>query len=348
MIKVDNLGVRVKGFSLSDISFEAQAGEFFVILGPTGAGKTMLLRAIAGLERVSAGQVLINGKDVTHVPPERRDMGFMFQENTLFPHLSVGDNIAYGLRRRGKSKQDIAGRCREIAGLLDIEHLMDRKPEKLSGGEAQRVGLARTLAPDPCMLLLDEPLLSIDPAGREALQQKLRDIHARLKKNIIFVTHSFEEAASLAGRIGVMRGGRLVQVGTPEEIFRRPESEFVARFSLARNIFKVTIEDAERGLATANIDGTKILAATSLRGPRHMSLRPEDIIVSKEKIGSSALNSLEGKVAGVENKGSLIYLTVSVPPDLVSLITVRSLEDLGIEEGMKVFVTFKASAVWVF
>ncbi|MFH1438219.1 MAG: ABC transporter ATP-binding protein [Pseudomonadota bacterium] len=348
MIKVERLGVRVKGFSLSDISFEAETGEFFVILGPTGAGKTMLLRAIAGLERVCAGQVLIDGADATHAPPERRDIGFMFQENTLFPHLSVRDNIAYGLKRRGKSKQDIAGRCREIAGLLGIEHLLDRKPGKLSGGEAQRVGLARTLAPDPGLLLLDEPLLSIDPSAREALQQELRGIHERLKKTVIFVTHSFEEAAALAGRIGVMRSGRLVQVGTPGEIFRRPESEFVARFSLARNIFKVDIEDEAKGLAAASIDGTKILTTTSLRGPRHMSLRPEDIIVSRERISSSALNSLEGKVRKIEDKGSLVHLTVSVPPDLVALITARSLRDLGLEEGMHVFVTFKASAVWVF
>ena len=348
MIKVDNLSVRVKGFSLSDISFEAQAGEFFVILGPTGAGKTMLLRAIAGLEKVTSGRVLVDGSDETFVPPERRDMGFMFQENTLFPHLSVEDNIAYGLKRRGRSKQEVAGRCREIARLLFIEHLLDRKPEKLSGGEAQRVGLARTLAPDPRVLLLDEPLLSIDPAKREALQQELRGIHKRLKKTIVYVTHSFEEAAALADRIGVMRDGRLVQVGTPEEIFRRPESEFVARFSLARNIFKVFIEDTDRGLGAADIGGTKILTTTSLRGPCHMSLRPEDIIISREKIISSALNSFEGEISKVENRGSIIYLTVSVPPDLVALITVRSLQDLGLEEGMKVFVTFKASAVWVF
>jgi len=348
MIRLEKLYVSFEEFSLRDISFEVKPGEYFVVLGPSGSGKTVLLESIAGFMKIRSGRVVIDGRDATFLTPEQRRLGYMFQESMLFPHLSVEGNIVYGLKRQGRAGEEIRRVCRDVSELLGVSDLLERSPATLSGGEAQRVSLARTLAVDPAVLLLDEPLSSIDPAKREALQEELRKIHGKLKKTMVHVTHSFEEAISLADRIAIMNDGRIVQIGTAEEIFRRPESEFVARFSMARNIFKVAVEDAGGGLAAGRVDGTKILTTTRRRGGLYMSIRPEDILISKNRVVSSALNSLEGVISRIEDKGSIVFLTVDVPPGLVSMITVRSFEEMGLTEGDRVFATFKASAVWVF
>lgn len=348
MIRLEELYVSFEEFSLRDISFEVKPGEYFVVLGPSGSGKTVLLESIAGFVKIRGGRVVIDGRDATFLPPEQRRLGYMFQESMLFPHLSVKGNIVYGMKRQGRAEEEIRRVCRDVSELLGVSDLLERSPATLSGGEAQRVSLARTLAIDPAVLLLDEPLSSIDPAKREALQEELKKIHGKLKKTIVHVTHSFEEAISLADRIAIMNDGRIVQIGTAEEIFRRPESEFVARFSMARNIFKVAVEDAGGGLAAGRVDGTIILTTTRRRGGLYMSVRPEDILISKNRVVSSALNSLEGVITRIEDKGSIVFLTVDVPPGLVSMITVRSFEEMGLTEGDRVFATFKASAVWVF
>ena len=246
-MEIKSLWVELEEFRLCDINLEIAAGEYFVVLGPTGAGKTVLLETIAGLHRPRRGRILLAGEDITHAPPERRGIGFVYQDYALFPHLSVAGNIAFGLRLRGMGRGEIEKRVAAIGRLLGIEHLLHRMPGTLSGGEAQRVALARALVIEPRLLLLDEPLSALDPETREGLQRELGRIHRELGTTTIHVTHDFEEAVALGDRIAVLREdrldeglreGRIVQVGRPEEIFRRPASEFVARFVGVRNIFR--------------------------------------------------------------------------------------------------------------
>ena len=208
--------------------------------------------------------------------------------------------------------------------------------------------MARALAIKPKVLLLDEPLSALDPETRERVQQELREIRNKLNQTIIHVTHDFEEAVSLGERIAVLGNGCIMQVGTAEEIFCQPKSEFVARFAMTRNIFAGDVRDGEDEGATIDIGGTVIWAVTDLRGHRHASVRPEDILISTQPFVSSARNSFMGTITDVVSKGSTVCLTVNVPPDFVCLITRRSFEEMELKKGGKAYVTFKAAAVNVF
>ena len=348
MIEIKNLSLSLGGFFLEDINLEVKDGEYFILLGPTGAGKTVLLEAIAGLCPIKSGQIKVNNRDVTLLGPEKRNIGFAYQDHMLFPHLTVAMNICFGLKQMAKSKQEMEAIASRLAGLLGISHLLDRKPDTLSGGESQKVALARALAIEPELLLLDEPLSALDPETREATQRELRQLHDQLKVTTIHVTHDFEEAVALGDRIAVLGNAHIIQTGTPQQIFRSPNSEFVARFALARNIFNGDVQDGRSGQATFSVNGTKLAVVTELRGQLHATIRPEDILISREPLASSALNSLSGAITHIADKGSVIYLTVSVPPDFRCLITRRSYEELGLIEGMKVYITFKASAIHIF
>jgi len=356
-VEIKGLWVELEGFRLCDVSLDIAAGEYFVVLGPTGTGKTVLLETIAGLHRPRQGCILLAGEDVTYAPPERRDIGFVYQDYALFPHLSVAGNIAFGLRSRGMGQSAIEEHVATISRLLGIEHLLHRMPGTLSGGEAQRVALARALVVEPRLLLLDEPLSALDPETREALQRELGRIHRELGTTTLHVTHDFEEAVALGDRIAVLREdrlddssreGRIVQVGTPEDIFRRPANEFVARFVGVRNIFRGEARPAQDGYKLISMEGLEIAAVTELEGPVHVSIRPEEIVLSREPLRSSARNAFRGRIVGIADRGTVAYVTVRVPPDFVCMITRRSLEEMGLREGIGVHIAFKASAVHVF
>ncbi|MFN3762473.1 MAG: ABC transporter ATP-binding protein, partial [Anaerolineae bacterium] len=319
-LRVTDLWLDLGEFHLRGVHLEVIPGEYFVILGPTGAGKTVLLETIAGLHFPRRGHVFLNGEDVTHVPPERRSVGFVYQDYALFPHLSVAENIAFGLRLRGMGRKAIAARVDELARRLSIHHLLQRRPETLSGGEAQRVALARALAMEPAILLLDEPLSALDPPTREELQRELARLHRELGTTTLHVTHDFEEAVALADRIAVMHQGQIVQVGSPEEVFRRPESEWVARFVGVRNVFRGEILPGDGGYRWLVLEGRgqpgmQLAVLTDLSGSVHASIRPEDIVLSREPLHSSMRNSFRGRVVGIQDRGALIYVTVRVPPD---------------------------------
>lgn len=350
-LRLDRLCVVLGEFRLGELTLEIAAGEYFVVLGPSGAGKTVLLETIAGIHRPCRGSIFIDGTEVTALPPERRGVGFVYQDAALFPHLNVFENIAFGLRLRGRHR--VEEQVCAIARLLGIEHLLSRKPERLSGGERQRVALARALVIAPRLLLLDEPLGALDPASREALQRELAALHRSLNSTIIHVTHDFEEAVTLGERIAILNQGKILQVGTPEEVFRKPNSEFVARFVGVRNIFKGELRPAEDGHKLLSIGGTEVAVVTELTGQVYGSLRPEDIIISREPFRSSVRNSFPGRIAGIADRGSIIYVTVCLstgktPLELTCAITKRSLEELALREGEEVYAAFKASAVHVF
>ncbi len=347
-VQVRDLWVDLDEFHLREINLDVAAGEYFVVLGPTGAGKTVLLETVAGLHQPHKGRIILDGEDVTDAPPERRGIGFVYQDYVLFPHLNVAGNIAFGLKLRRMARETIEQQVTTISQLLGIDHLLHRRPGTLSGGEAQRVALARALVVEPRLLLLDEPLSALDPGMREGLQRELARVHRELGTTTIHVTHDFEEAVALGDRIAVVNEGRVVQVGSPEEIFRRPGSEFVARFVGVRNIFRGEVHPGDDGYQMLCLDGVEIAVVTGLTGQAHGSIRPEEIVVSREPLRSSARNSFRGRIVDITDRGTVVYVTVRVPPDFTCIITRRSLEEMELREGLEVYIAFKASAVHIF
>jgi molybdopterin-binding protein len=236
----------------------------------------------------------------------------------------------------------------EISELVAIDQLLHRRPHALSGGEQQRAALARALVVEPRLLLLDEPLSALDPETREALRRELADLHRKLGTTTLHVTHDFEEAIALGERIAVMNEGCIVQVGSAQEIFRKPASEFVARFVGVRNIFTGMATRTDDGYALLSVDGAEIMVTTDLEGHVHGSVRPEDIVISTERLQSSAQNCFAGFITSVADRGAVVWVTVHVPPDFTCMITRRSLEEMGLREGMEVYIAFKTAAVHVF
>ena len=349
-LDIHDVHVDLKEFHLRGIDLQVAPGEYFVVLGPTGAGKTVLLETIAGLFQPHRGHILLGGRDITNTPPERRGTGFVYQDCALFPHLDVAANIAFGLKlRTSLSSGTVERRVAEMSQLLSIHHLLHRSPGTLSGGERQRVALARALVMEPSILLLDEPLSALDPETREGLQRELARIHGELNTTTLHVTHDFEEAVALADRIGVVHQGRIVQLGTPEEIFRQPASPFVARFVTVRNVFAGRlVQEREAGHTTFATDGLELTVVTDLLGPAHASIRPEDIFVSTEPIRSAPRNSYQGSVLRIADRGTLVYVTVDVPPVFVCGVTRYTLEEMALRPGSKVHIAFKPSSVHVF
>ncbi len=228
MLRVEDICVNLGDFRLDRVSLHVKPGEYLVLLGSTGNGKTVLLETIAGLNRPVSGRILINGEDVTRLAPEKRHLGVVYQDYALFPHLSVFDNIGFGLRFKGAAKKQIGEAVEEMAGFLEVGHLLKRRPSRLSGGERQRVALARALVMKPHVLLLDEPLSALDRVSRSRIQKVLKRIHAELSVTIVHITHNLKEAFSLADRLGVMKNGRLLQEGLPETVLKSPRDRSVA------------------------------------------------------------------------------------------------------------------------
>ncbi len=229
------------GWTLAGVSFTVEREEIVCLLGPSGCGKTTLLRLIAGLETPDSGQMLVDGEDVAHVPPHLRGFGLMFQEYALFPHKDVFGNVAFGLRMQGLSREMVAARVAEALELVGLAGFEHRDVNQLSGGERQRVALARSLSPQPRLLMLDEPLGALDRALRERLMDELPGILRRAGVTAIYVTHDQEEAFAIAGRVVLMRAGRVVQAGTPEEVYRRPASAWAARFLGLTNLLDARV-----------------------------------------------------------------------------------------------------------
>ncbi len=243
--------------ALDGVSLHVSEGEFFTLVGPSGCGKTTTLRTIAGLEEPTAGTVRIGGEPMADTPPEERDVGVVFQSYALFPHMTVGENVAYGLRFRdppdGKPRDE---RVAELLELVDLADFADRDPDELSGGQQQRVALARALAPGPRILLLDEPMSALDARLREQLRRQVKSIQEELGVTTVYVTHDQEEALAVSDRVAVMHDGRVEQVGTPQEIYREPETEFVASFVGENNRFRGEVIGREGETALVDVSGT--------------------------------------------------------------------------------------------
>ncbi len=277
-LQLENINHCFGEFHIRDVSFSVKKGSYFMILGNSGAGKSVLLEMIAGLVKPSDGRIILNGKDISNLQIQKRNIGFVFQDQAVFPHLTVSQNIAYPLRIRKQTAAQIHSRTLELAALMNISHLIDRFPERLSGGELQRVALARALATEPQLLLLDEPLTSLDVQLKDELRSLLRKIN-KLGQTIVHVTHDFEEALYLAGELVFIHKGMIMQSGRPDEVFHNPATEFVARFAGIRNYFKAEIIGEEGGNAVCRVsDNLNLyLAGSCPKGSGHVIIRSEDI-----------------------------------------------------------------------
>ena len=342
MISIRNLAVNLGQFQLVDITLDVKENEFFVLMGPTGAGKSVLLEAIAGLVPISSGSIKLGAREVSNLPPEKRGISIVYQDYALFPHLTVRQNIYYGLRFHRSARDDSGSRIRNLIDILALGPLLDRFPGTLSGGEQQRVALARALAVDPAVLLLDEPLAALDPRFREDLRRHLKTLHHNTNTTFFMVTHDFAEAISLAGRAAVMNHGCLEQVGTIREIFQRPSSPFVADFVGMKNLYAARFSGT-----AAIIDGISLELGHPNTSPSgYVAIRPEDIVLSREPLVSSIQNSLKGTVKSVQPLGFHYEIEILVKQvSFKALITKRALFDLQLHEGSETVVSFKATAV---
>ncbi|MFC1595867.1 ABC transporter ATP-binding protein [Candidatus Margulisiibacteriota bacterium] len=348
MLFLKNISKALGQFALKSINLEIAENEYFVILGPSGAGKTVLLELIAGLCSPDQGVILLHGQDMIAQSPEQRNIGLVYQNYALFPHLDVWHNIAFGLRLKKIPGSEVERRVDEISTLLKITRILKRNTATLSGGEQQRVALARALVLNPGMILLDEPLSALDAHLREQLRQELKQLQRLTKTTIIHVTHDFEEAVFLADRIAVMNEGQIVQVGMAEEIFHFPTNQFVARFAGIKNVFKGALTEAENGLQLFQSGDFRLIVNTDLKDEAHISILPEDIILSKEQIHSSARNSLPGFISDIIPQGRLMEVVVDAGKNIAVLITAQSLRDMELKKDQQIWITFKSSAVHVF
>ena len=311
--------------ALADVSFEAHRGEFLSILGPSGCGKTTLLRVVAGLEKQTRGKVFIENRDVSTLPVSKRNVGIVFQSYALFPNLTARENIAYGLRSQGQSRQDIRLQVDELLDLVGLRGMGRKHPAKLSGGQQQRVALARAIAVSPDLLLLDEPLSALDAKVRVKLRSEIRQLQQRLGITTIMVTHDQEEALTMADRILVIDRGRLVQDGTPNQVYDKPATPFVANFIGAMNF----IEGAEKIDSGVYGIGETRLTVTGENGTSRLpagsrvtiAIRPEDVMLRHDP---TATNLLETRVAGLEYRGSLFRIDLTWPATLEKAATITA------------------------
>jgi iron(III) transport system ATP-binding protein len=326
--------------ALNDVSLVVNEGEFVCLLGPSGCGKTTLLRIIAGLEQQNSGEIIQAGKNISRLPPRQRDFGIVFQSYALFPNLTAFSNIAYGLENRKVPKKEIAERVEELLKLVGLPDVGHKYPSMLSGGQQQRIALARALATSPGLLLLDEPLSALDARVRISLRLEIKQLQQRLGITTVFVTHDQEEALVMADRIVVMNQGTIEQVGTPEDIYRKPASPFVADFVGAMNFLPGTaLEDrhcVRCGDLTLNCAEPHQM---SMGEPVTVALRPEDVRISDSMNG--VVNVSKTKVITTEFLGAFYRLTLQLDElrdkYLVAEVSNNRMRDMGIEIGSSIF-----------
>jgi spermidine/putrescine transport system ATP-binding protein len=300
--------------ALKDASFDIRAGEFMTFLGPSGCGKTTCLRLISGFDTPTSGRIFLDGKDVTFDPPYRRDVNQVFQNYALFPHLTIRENIAFGLRMKKVPPAVIKERVDRVVAMTSLEPFVDRKPAQLSGGQRQRVALARAIVCEPKVLLLDEPLSALDAKLRTQMRVELKQLQKKLGITFIFVTHDQEEALTMSDRVAVIHDGRVEQIGTVNEIYYQPATRFVASFIGESNIVEADVVGTGPNLLHCRLEGGLELQVRSEKNPPHpkilLSLRPEKIRLHRENPGG--VNAFPGVIEREIFKGAVDDLTITV------------------------------------
>ena len=352
MLAVRGISKAFEGtYVLRDASFDVARGEILCLLGPSGCGKTTLLRVIAGLERPDCGTLRLEGVDLSHKPVHARGLGFMFQEYALFPHKTVYGNVAFGLRMARRSRDEIAQRVKDVLALVGLQGFEGRSVHELSGGEQQRVALARSLAPQPRLLMLDEPLASLDRALRERLMNELRQILKAVGVTALYVTHDQSEAFALGDRVAVMRAGHIEQIGPPEDVYRQPANVFVARFLGMQNLMPGEVTDAAAGrVRTAlgkltSLDELRMKPSQQEGAKVTVLLRPEAarLVGAQEKAG--AVNLLRGEVMTRSFRGAYYRLVVRHASGIKLAFELEGSEDVVPDAGQAVTLSLQPQAI---
>lgn len=328
---------------LKAVSLDVPRGEFHTLLGPSGSGKTTLLKVIAGFTPADAGRVTLAGQDITDTQPEHRNIGVVFQNYALFPHMTVAQNVAFGLKMRGVARTERAARVEAVLGLVRMAGFGDRKPAALSGGQQQRVALARALVIRPALLLLDEPLSALDRKVRQEVREELKRIQAETRVTTVMVTHDQEEALFLADRVVVLEGGVIRQQGAPAAIYRNPADEFVAGFLGIINLLPVTLEQGRLRLGDRLMMPPPGLVPPVAGGVFNLAVRPEEFSVLPETTLPTT-DMLEGKLLAAEFGGPVVTLKVSLAGQVISVLALSpDILDSGLTEpGMPVRLRIRA------
>lgn len=346
MLSLTNISKSYGRFSLQDIDLEIARGEYFVLLGRSGSGKSQLLEVISGLRKADNGSIFLDGTDITDSKIQVRPIGMVFQDFALFPHLSVYENIAYPLRMSRMDKSDIESKVESIANEVNISHLLSRKPGLLSGGEKQRVAVARTLVRSPKIILLDEPMSAIDTTLRDDLRRLLRKIN-NAGMTILHVTHDYREAVRLADRVGVIHNGRIIQSGTPDEVFDKPVNRFVARFAGIQNFFKVDISrEGSRTFATSKDGFRFLLAPGEYPSDGMIMIRSGDIKLSQNSSGSNT-NSVKGKIMELSRAEYGYEVFIKAGHTFYATFSEDTFKKLSPETGMNIELSFSPDVIKV-
>ena len=347
MLELRKISKRLGDFYLQNINLTVKDEEYLVILGPTGTGKTVLLEIIAGMYPPDEGEIYFDGHNISRLDPEERQIGFVYQDYLLFPHLNVRDNILFALKIRKTHQANMKMQLEEMTDMLHIQHLLKRYPASLSGGEQQRVAIARALISSPKLLLLDEPLSALDPQNREIFQQEIKRIHQQTGIITMHITHDFREANAIADRIAVFHNGQIEQVDSPDIIFNKPESHFVAAFLGAENIYEGNIEGYGESKKLL-VGSMEISVVTACEGQVKAVIRPEDIILARDRVSSSARNCFRGEIVEIIPQGMIVKVKLDVGAPLSVMITKKSAEEMGIGCGQMVYAIFKSTGIHIF
>jgi spermidine/putrescine ABC transporter ATP-binding subunit len=328
---------------LQTLDLDIEEGEFLTLLGPSGCGKTTTLRLIAGFITPSAGDIYLGDAEITHLPPQKRDVGMVFQDYALFPHMTIFDNIAFGLTERGVDKDTIRNRVSELLDLVRLPEVADRFPAQMSGGQQQRIAVARAVAYTPKVLLMDEPLGALDLKLRESMQHELRRIQQELGITAVYVTHDQSEAMNMSDRIAVMNLGLLEQVGTAEEIYESPATQFVADFVGQINFLPAEVLGSEGSVITVETLGQKLQAPLAPDAPASgnvkLAIRPERLHIEATGSAGDGRQGLSGRVRDIQFAGNLIRIFVAVGDDHDLIVETRP-KEVSAEIGADVLVSW--------
>lgn len=348
MLELINLSKRIGNFSLTDISFSISKGDYFMLLGASGSGKTMILEIICGLLKPDKGRVIINKKLVNHLPIQQRKLGLVYQSQCLFPHMTVFENIAFPLKSKKLGRIEINAIVNKLADEMEIGNILHRNPQKLSGGESQRVAIARTLAIQPDVLLLDEPLSFLDVQLKNELMSLLRKLN-RQGQTIIHVTHDYEEVISLANKVAILDNGKVIQHGSVEEVFHKPKSEFAARLVGIKNFFKgrLTNKNINAGFKTFTVQHLEITLSTDADtcSDGYIMIHSESVRISEHFVPSDTPNNFKGLIVDVFPILHGIEVVVDIGIEISAHLNSESIINLNLEQGKQVYVHFTANAV---
>jgi len=351
LLRGEDITIRLSDFHLDHVSLEVDEGDYCCILGETGAGKSVLLESFIGMYPRMKGRIFLKDREITRLPPEKRELGIVYQDYMLFPHLDVYNNIAFGLRKKKLSKEKIRERVHAMSERLGIPHLLDRDVQTLSGGEKQRTAISRALVTEPQVLLMDEAFSALDATTREKMRSFIRDLVKELGTTVVHVTHDVDDVWALASKVVVMFDGKVLQSGSPREVFSRPLPGQVANFLGACNVFPATVGPFQEGELTPLLIGkgeTALFSADKACPGESVivSVRPESITLAPHRLNISARNQVPGQIVKTERRGPMVWIQAKTGMgNMKAILTESALEAMELAPGNETFFIFKASCL---